>query len=282
MEKEIQFIVNSKHCAVGLAVIVSNDYGANPDYANLDGTKKDGDAMASSFAISNFAIVRKHNTSLTYLLALLDNVGTRIRYHKSYRVIAFVFAGHGEDENTLITSEGKSIGIEIIVRKLSPSVSNADTTQLGEMVRLFFIDACRGTKDDLGILITPRGTGTGDHSSVARGGKNIQRLRIPSEPTNILIAYSTVSGYRSYEVKGEGGIWLQCLAKKLVECNRSISDVLIEVRKELMKKWQENPDMQIMNPESINRLNEPVNLFQEKGNFIHNRPYNYGINKHCF
>ncbi len=264
MEKEIQAIVDSSHHSVGLAVVVSNDYISHPRYINLEGTEKDGDAMKRSLEISKFAIVRKHNTSLTCLVGLLDTIGTKIRYPRSYRRIAFVFAGHGEQGGILVTGEGKNITIDTVIRMLSPSAKNADITQLGRMARLFFIDACRGNKDDLGILVTPRGGHTDD--SVARGGKTVERLRLPSEPTNIIVGYSTVSGYQSYEIEGEGGIWLQCLARKLVECDCSISDVLTRVRSELSEKWQENPGLKIMNPETIDRLTEPINLFQEKSN----------------
>ena len=71
------------------------------------------------------------------------------------------------------------------------------------MARLFFIDACRGTSDDIGRVVAPR------------GGKPLEGARIPSTAYNILLAHSTISGYRSYEIEGKGGIWMQVLANKL-------------------------------------------------------------------
>ncbi len=255
MELMIQEEIDSAPSALGLAIIISNDYKSNPQYGNLNGTKKDGDALESSFKTLRYTVVRKHNTSLSFLVALLKKVSSGLRYPPSYKAIAFVFAGHGEAGGNLITSEGSKIQIEGIVRILSPSSNDASTTQLGDMARMFFIDACRGDKDDLGFLVTSRGA-----SANPRGGKPVELLRIPSEPTNIVVAYSTVAGYRSYEVDGQGGIWLQSLAKKLTECDCSIGDVLTEVNADLKNLFQKNPAMKIMNPECINRLSTSVNL----------------------
>ena len=253
----IQKEIDSAPYALGLAVIISNDYKSNPQYGNLNGTEKDGDALESSFKTLRYTVVRKHNTSLSFLVALLKKVSSGLRYPPSYKAIAFVFAGHGEAGGNLITSEGNKISIEGIVRILSPSSNDASTTQLGDMARMFFIDACRGEKDDLGFHVTPRGA-----SANPRGGKPVELLRIPSEPTNIVVAYSTVAGYRSYEIDGQGGIWLQSLAKKLIKCDCSIGDVLTEVNGDLKDLFQKNPKMKIMNPECINRLTKSVYLLR--------------------
>ena len=258
--ENLQGDINDNPSACGLALSISNDYKSIPGRTNLEGTVRDGDAMAKTFRKLGFRVFRKHNATFSYLIALLRKVGSDIHYPLAYKRIAFVFAGHGEDNGNLITSEGNKIGIETIVKMLSPSTSNS---QLGSMARLFFIDACRGIRDDLGIMVTPRGGSPASSCTISRGGHPVERLRIPSEPNNICVAYSTVSGFRSYEISGEGGIWMQCLARKLLEVNDTVPNVLIEVNKELMNLWQKKGYAHVMNPECHQRLSEAVNLFKE-------------------
>lgn len=245
---------------LGLAIVISNDYQSslNCRYPILNGTVRDGNTMAQSFEKLKYLVWRKHNVTSAYMLALLHKIGDGgVNFPASYKRIAFVFAGHGKSGGILVTNEGKEINVSLIIDKLSPSVKNQATTQLGAMARMFFIDACRGSKDDLGLTVIPRGAATSD-----RGGDLVEKIRISEQPSNILVAFPTVSGYKSYEVEGKGGIWLQCLAKKLLECDCTIGDVLIEVNQELQELWRD-PNMRIMNPEMINRLCERISLIKE-------------------
>lgn len=252
MALNIQQIIDDNPSALGLAIIITNDYIENPLKPDLHGAKKDGEEMEKSFRSLRFAVIHKHNASLTFTMSILHKAANDIHYLPSYRRLAFVFAGHGEENGCLFTNDGNSIQINTILNKLSPSSSKpASSSPLGHMVRLFFIDACRGDRNDLGMMVSPR------------GGKSTEPLRIPSTVTNVYIAYSTVSGFQSYEVKDQGGLWMQCVARKLMTVNDDISVVMTEVNKELHKKFQDPKYTIMMNPESILRLTERVNLLEE-------------------
>ena len=179
MALNIQQIIDDNPTALGLAIIITNDYIENPHKQDLHGAKKDGEEMEKSFRSLRFAVIHKHNASLAFTMSILQKAANDICYLPSYRRLAFVFAGHGEENGCLFTNDGNSIQIDTILNKLSPSSSKpANSSPLGHMVRLFFIDACRGERNDLGLMVSPR------------GGKSTEPLRIPSTLTNLYIAYS--------------------------------------------------------------------------------------------
>ena len=230
---------------VGLAIIISNDYESISTLETLRETETDGKAMTEALKCLGYATIHRHNVTLTFLLNLLRQA-TQINYPTCCKRLVFVFAGHGKEGDNLLTSDERPIQIQEIVVKLSEIDNNAKIT------KLFFIDACRGTLDDKGKVI------------VSRGGKSIDETRIPISTYNFLIAHSTISGYRSYEIKNKGGIWMQALSRKLKEADKDINVVLIEVSKELQEQFQDQVQYPyMMMPESINRLTTSINLLQE-------------------
>ena len=240
--------------AVGLALIITNDYKSNPQYTNLEATKSDGDAMDRALRELGYASVCRHNVTQIWLMSLLRKAD-RTTYPPSCRRIVFVFAGHGRIESggtSLIMNDGMDISIQSIVTLLSPSSS---TSMIGDMVRMFFIDACRGEGVDEGRF-------------VSRGGCLVNERRISSNAGNYLVGFSTLAGFRSYEVRDEGGscgLWLPRVAEKLTSCDDTINNILVGVNEELMKEFQDKKKYPcMMQPEMQVTLNEMVNLFREK------------------
>jgi hypothetical protein len=239
--------------AIGLAIIITNDYQKISDrHSPLAAAEGDGKAMEDSLKALGYAIVRKHNSTLALVMSLLDQLD-RIRYPPSCKRLAFVFAGHGrwrpDNGHELITNDGKVLTVNTLLMKSSPSRLSGGT--LGDRVRLFFIDACRGNLQDEGKM-------------VHRGGELAEEIRISTAPhSNMLICYSTLDGFRSYEMNGKG-IWLPLVAEKLLKCDKSINDVIIDVNVELKSRFQDKKKYPfMMQPEVICRLNEQVNVFKE-------------------
>ena len=177
------------------------------------------------------------------LIKVLDEA-KKMPFSSSYKRLIFAFAGHGNEKGQIITSEGKTVSIEEIIDCLSKS------NDLQRMPKIFFFDACRGKKEDTGRMMP-----------IARGGEKAPTVRVSVSASNYLVAYSTIDGYRSYEENG-GGIWMQCVARKLLAENKSIMDVLTAVNEEMNAKFQ-NPKYCFQVPELTSRLTEPVNLFME-------------------
>ena len=263
----IESVIEANSTAIGLAIIITNDYKSNPHHLDLLATESDGIAMEDAFKQLGFATIRKHNVTKSLVIALLHQCSS-VRYPQTCKRLAFVFAGHGrepkqeddEEGTQLVTCEGKNVSVKTVVTKLSPL--SPDST-LGSMARMFFIDACRGSRVDFGRLVS-RGAEKLSH----RGGGVIPDIRIPSEACNFILCFSTVSGYRSYEVQkgdtGSRGIWLPLVAQKLKTSEKNIEVVMTEVNKEMMQQFQDRETYScMMQPEMILRLNETVNLMNE-------------------
>ena len=172
------------------------------------------------------------------------------------RYVLFAFCGHGE-EGILYTSDGKSVEIEGLLDHFN-SYYNPN---LSGKVRLIFLDACRGDRQDRGLVI--------------QHGGRIER-RLVSGRTDILIAYSTLPGYTSQEVltdRGYQSLWMPVLAEQLFLCNESILNVLVRVNNIMQRKAIEiltnkKCGIHLQVHEVINTLVTPVHLVQDWLRFV--------------
>lgn len=245
MAAELVQIVEATPHAPGFTIIVSCDYSTLPNRASLDGAERDGLLMEETMKNLGYAVKRVHNITQAELVALLYHAAEGVTYPPSFRRLMFVFSGHGKD-GSLITSEGKETDVSEIVKKLSP---NSESSPLRNMVRLFVIDACRGNIYDKGLV-------------VPKGGSARDTVRIPHCQGNLLLAYSTVPGFRSFEEVGHGGMWLSLVAEEL-KSDGDIQCIFTAVSIKLMKKLQDPKYNYVQQPETIVRLNECVNLRRE-------------------
>ena len=103
----------------------------------------------------------------------------------------------------------------------------------------------------LKIVVPRHGSSSGKVQETLQKGGFDATLHIPPEG-NFLIAYSTMPDYQSYELKGEGGIWMTSLAEKLRTSSESIQNILSETNRDLIEMFQ-SPDFQqsMMQPEYI-------------------------------
>ena len=262
--KSLHESVKQRSDALGLAIVLSNDYSScdGVGLTTLKGTEADGRAMEKACEQLGFAVYRQHNdVTQAKLVNLLDEANT-IKYPTSYKRLIFVFCGHGEEGSKIVTCDKGKVGTEEVIEMLSRD-------KLKTMPRLFFFDACRGKKNDKGVIVP-----------VARGGHTMPTVRVPEVGCNYLVAYSTVSGYQSFELprqKGyeEGGIWMQHVAAKLASENMSISDLLTSVNKEMMNFYNKEIVEYMQQPQMTSTLNDTVNLVKEASKYFHVSHYSF-------
>ena len=223
---------------VGLAVIVTNEYKKFPR-DHLLGMKKDGQAMENAFGRGlGFATLWKPNISSEKMKVLVKSV---VKYFQDnpppeHYVVAFVFSGHGNEGDLLLGEDDGDVHLDgEIVKPL------AEEHKLGNIPKLFFIDACRGenelkpdvkTKKMAQELITAKG--------------------------NYYVAYSTIPKHVAYMKPGDatsGSAWMQILAKNLQESSESVSDIVETTSSELWKMYEKHPEIRTwQQPESVSRL----------------------------
>ena len=229
--------------ARGLAVVIANETSLEAQ-EQLHGAPEDLIRMKATFTRLKFVTITMLNTSAKEIEDIVKAIARFKNYPPSYRRIAFTFSGHGN--NGYIHTQTGKVSLEEITTLLQP----VHAPHLASIPKLFFIDACRGNFHDPGVV--SRGSAT-------------EQLR-PS-CGNVLVAYSTLPQCKAFEISGDGGVWMKEVAEKLCTVRKSISDVLIEVNKELLKKYKD-PCYQkyLQQPMVVLTLNEEVCLLEEAEN----------------
>ena len=255
-EIEIERLVQQHPSCKGLAVVIGSQ--DKPDKRDkLNGVLKDVDKMVRTFGQLKFAVLKCINYSQNCLFGVLRAVAAYKRYPSSWRRISFTFAGHGT-ANQIYTHDS-AIDIYSIIDLFQPNRA----PNLATIPKLFFFDVCRGESNMIPVV-------------TARGGKNATKIA-PSYG-NCLVAFSTTMSFKAFE-DSEGGVWLGILSEVLLTVDKSIFDVLVEVNKRLMEKYQDRAHHgYIQQPTVEGLVNEHVYLLQESlegeitGKLI---PYNF-------
>ena len=213
----------------GLAVIVTNEY---------PGMRKDGRAMENAFGSLGFATLWKPNISSEDMKALVKSV---VKYFQDKPppedyVVAFVFSGHGDEGDLLIGEDGRNVHLNNeIVQPL------AEEQEIGNIPKLFFINACRGENELKPVVKLKR--------------KSARELI--TAKGNYYVAYSTIPKHVAYTSgdPNSGSAWIQILAKNLKESKESLSNIMETTSSELWAMYKEHPSVDIaQQTETVSRL----------------------------
>ena len=176
---------------LGLALVIANDYrdldrGPNAR-KHLPGTHEDSKDYFETFErYLKYKVILGHNLSGIEIYSAVDNLISGARhcpFGREDACVAFIFCGHGE-EGVIVGQDGAMVHLREIFKQFT---SSSETRHLIPLVKLFFIDACRGEYEDRGVWI-------------ARGGEVRLESLVPSEG-NMLITYSTLPQFRAYELR---------------------------------------------------------------------------------
>ena len=251
----------------GLAVIITNDYiGAK--HTDLKGTYLDGQRMKEAFEALNFDVCWKQNVNQNDIQRLWGEISSfSFESVRHYKCMAFVFSGHGEPEG----HDGKLImqddtKIDICADFIAP-VLPGNAKMIGDIPKIFFIDACRGDEATGTVDIPIRNgeatrKGSPSNEISRKGCYRIDLQKIPAEGS-FLVAYSTLPGCKSNEYTGnfKGSLWLNFLAKRLQVSDASIEDILTDVNGELLAHCREH-NLEIQQPEKLGRLNGRLHMLK--------------------
>ena len=154
--------VNSPKMAsecLGLALVIANDYkdtAESTGRTHLPGTLADSKDYNETFVeYLKYRVGVRYNLTGNGICHAIDDLISEARYCPFGRAdacIAFVFCGHG-DEGVIVGQDGVKVSLEMIFNRFT---SSAENEHLVRLVKLFFIDACRGVNEDRGVW-TPRG-----------------------------------------------------------------------------------------------------------------------------
>ena len=185
-------------CTKGVALIVTNSYDGEKQ---LPGTYQDGAKFWQFLRECNYEVFWYHSVTKNDFTSYCKQLA-KFRYPKTCKRLVVVFSGHG-NENILEFQDKETVFINEMMKWFRPA--DAENYTLGNMVRMFFIDACRGGKKDFGYPTK---------HTIARTNDKINLNKKCPNDVDMLVAYSTTSEYISRDTEG-GGIWINNLLEEL-------------------------------------------------------------------
>jgi len=213
--------------AVGVALLVSNDYKILPKKYQLNFTHTDTDKLKQLFKNQfSYVVCRKKNVSTADFVSCYKRL-SEFKYPPTCKRILVYFSGHGND-GTLLMQDGNQIQIEDVISCFKTNIANNST--LAEMAKMFFFDACRGTQEDFGLSL--KHAETADEITCLR--------RIPKEG-NVLVAYASTRYFVSYGDTA-GSRWTGCLVRALSESKESddVQSILTGANKMMKEEANDN------------------------------------------
>ena len=249
----------------GLAVIITIDYADYLHHPTLSGTSVDGERLEEAFVALHFDVYWKRNVVGAQLIEIVQEIrNLQFGNVKHYKCIVFVFSGHGESPDKLVMQNGEKMSTW--GHLISP-VLPGNAPSIGDIPKIFIIDACRGKNETETALVPDIATCKGNASGVnsepdtarRKGGYSIQMRELPREG-NFLVAYLTLPDCLATDYS-KGSLWLEILASKLsIDSQLSLDDTLTQVNKELMEKCQKERGYVFQQPEKLGRLNDILYL----------------------
>lgn len=209
-------------------------------------THKDTDNLQKLYEEFNYVIYRKKNIGRRGFVSCYKSLG-EYKYPSTCRRILLYFSGHGNAAGSLTMQDGWDVKIEDIISCFRVDVAN--NVRLLEMAKMFFFDACRGSKIDEGYPIPENGKAAAD---IVR--------KLPKEG-GMVIAYASTPYHKAYGCS-DGSRWTNCLVKALKESKRSDDVNYILTKTNILMKNEPNYSV-CQTAEFTNNLKDFVHFKQE-------------------
>ena len=213
----------------GIALIINNEFFVpsteqtkkEQEKEQLDnrlGSEKDVQALQKLFEALDFKVKTERNIGRQKILEVLDGICTDD--HSAYDCFVLCLMSHGQ-EGMFYGADGETVPLETVC----DFFSNSKCRTLRGKPKLFFIQACRGREKEKGVVkdspnspVPTAATVTSHNNEEAPDqGYNFSLPTIIPDHADILMAYSTVSGYASFRNPLEGSRFVRCLVEVFQE-----------------------------------------------------------------
>ena len=222
----------------GITLIINNaSFHPDEKLSPRHGSEEDVQQVEGLFTLLDFSVQKKENLSKEQLEHVLGEV-TR-QDHSNYDCFVLWLMSHGSS-GEVVCFDGKMMPIQDI----GDIFSKCET--LSGKPKLFFIQACRGVKEDEGVNVSV----DHDASSPYRANKIIEsrkadpviQLKIPSH-ADFLYAFSTVDKYTSYRNPEKGTHYVRCFVEAFNKhvAHEHILDILTVVNHKVSKMETTRP-----------------------------------------
>ena len=235
----------------GITLIINNmSFAPHPENGRRSprlGSEKDVCQVEELFIALGFEAQKRQNLSKPKLLEELSNVARQ--NHSAYDCFVLWLMSHGRS-GEVFCSDGNTVPIQ------TPHDMFSGCETLSGKPKLFFIQACRGSGEDVGVKVSTES----DISSLNQANRGYEstkvdpviQLRIPTH-SDFLYAFSTVDEYVSYRNENEGSHYVRCFVEAFREhvAHDHILDILTVVNHEVSKIDTERPSSKNRNRTKI-------------------------------
>eukprot|EP00918_Siedleckia_nematoides_P029633 GHVU01063859.1.p1 GENE.GHVU01063859.1~~GHVU01063859.1.p1 ORF type:complete len:283 (+),score=41.73 GHVU01063859.1:123-971(+) len=226
-EDENKHRYNMNHPQRGMAIIINNKtFDKRTGMNERSGTDIDAAALYQRFKAWGLEVQVHHNQSCTEMLRIFTRAAQAD--HRDSDCFVAAMMSHGDEG--IIYGTDSIIQIDTLVAPFKGDRCHS----LAGKPKLFFIQACRGTKLDHGVEVA---------DSV-----DSDIHRIPAE-ADFLMAYSVVPGYFSWRNSVKGSWFVQALNRVIEEYGntKEILWMMTRVNYEVSFEFESNASKEFMN-----------------------------------
>ena len=192
----------------GIALIINNESFHPDTYEKMvklavrEGSERDVKALETLLEELHFTVKTERNKERQEILEILDHISHGVD-HRAYDCFVLWLLSHGENGH-IYGADGETVSIETV----RDFFSNARCPTLKGKPKLIFIQACRGSQEEKGV-VADSPTSVNEQPTA---NANNDKITI-ADHADILMAYSTVSGYLSYRSEYDGSRFVQCIVE---------------------------------------------------------------------
>lgn len=186
------------HARRGIALIINNEeFHTSTRMTGRSGSRRDAESMKGILNKLGFKVIARNNMTVKQMRLIFEDISADD--HTNNDCFVCVILSHGDDGGIIYGTDGK-IPLDDLISYILP---NKCSTLAGKP-KLFFVQACRGTKLDKGVEV---------HDAMGTMGSSPRITPAKKIPlwADMLIAYSSVPGYYSWRNCRNGSWFIQSL-----------------------------------------------------------------------
>ncbi|CAI9722936.1 caspase-3-like isoform X2 [Octopus vulgaris] len=238
-----------------LALIINNEsFDESTEMSKRQGSDRDASAIKKTLKSLHFEVVERKNLSVSDMRQIFTEISKR--EHAKYNCFVCVILTHGEDDNQIYGTDGK-LNLNELVQMLLPD----SCPGLIGKPKLYFIQACRGTKLDRGVIMH-------DAQAFRDEYQNVTPLKVPLW-ADVLLAYSTVPGFYSWKNSTNGSWFIQSLAHILERDGDKLElqQLMLSVNRRVACEYESNASHSFMNrmkqvPSIVSMLTKELHFYK--------------------
>ncbi|XP_036354518.1 caspase-3-like isoform X1 [Octopus sinensis] len=239
-----------------LALIINNEkFDESTEMSKRQGSDRDASAIKKALESLHFKVIDRRNLSVKAMTQIFTDISTMD--HTKHNCFICVLLTHGEDDNQVYGTDRK-VNLNELVQMLLPDRCPG----LIGKPKLFFIQACRGTKLDRGAVMH-------DADAFVRGKyQNVTSHKVPLW-ADVLLAYSTVPGFYAWRNSTNGSWFIQSLAHILEKDGDQLElqRLLLLVNRNVAYEYESNSSHSSMNkmkqvPSIVSMLTKELHFYK--------------------